>query len=242
MAQSPYTVSRADGSGTANELLSDRLYGGMTGSGKSVTMGVDIRELLNTDMECKVIEISDFPESEDRKQMGADGWVCSPGKVVSKRTLMARVEDYDYTLLPTDYIGHQREEMIQVYLDAAAAVAEEIDVPTVVAVDAASPLLPEDWFKQLDRDANIWITSQLYPARTLDVWLETIEDGTVVLHSTPSEYRGQKGAEYLGATSTDISFLDELPTAAYSEVGKGNPVLVGRPGAWDHQRIHFDDS
>lgn len=232
MAQSQQT--RCRGSGTAEDLLSDRLYAGSTGHGKTVTIGQDIQELLESDIDCRVIEISAFQSEVGRDDLEEDGWISRPGDVVSKRTLRARVEDYEYThLFLDDHHPEQRTETAQVHLDVAASVAEEIDKPAVVAVDADPPLRAEEFVEQADRDTNIWLISQLATTRTYEAWLGTFPNGTVVLHSVPTRHQGKEAVEYLDATPANVKYVQKGPVRHE----RGNQILVGRPGDWEHQYV-----
>lgn len=221
----------------SDELFTSRLYAGITGSGKSTTIGHDIRQLLDSDTEYRVIDVSRLEYYDRfglREEYGTFGKLDETAE--SQSELRGHVESTPYTRIDAEEANIWPEE------DAFDIVAENVlpivirnDHPTVLVLDHfyADRLTDEvaDLVSTGSRDrAALWTTHQYSVHEdTIESW--ALSGGEVVLHSEPDRMGRFDG------TLSDEERVHVAPLPIDRPGSDSNPILVGRPGQWRKETV-----
>ena len=233
----PHTTA-TDARPTADELFTNRLYAGEIGSGKSVTVGENIREFLNAEPDARVIDIVTVPDYDRqgfREDYDTYGTVDDIG--LAAPSLDEHVEESPYTRLEAEYSPAQYPDAARHCFERALAVTKESERRVITVFDDLAwgfdnGLDTIEWKDLLSTIRNdggaVWAVDQ-EPFRTgfAEVWVES--GGEIVLHSRPTDPAGAAAA---GLSDADISHVSSIVTR---ETGP-NPILVGTPGQWE--RVH----
>ena len=228
----PLTTT-TDARPTADELFTNRLYAGMTGSGKSTTIGRDIRTLLEADEDYHVIDITRIPH--DRKAL--DNCSVSFAEFLLREDtdidLLTTIDQFPYFRVNAEWltIGEVRGAVKSVF-EQALDVAKESDRQVVIVLDDLPGFDLPGVEKYLDKarsyGAVVWAADQ-YPfeSETASLWSDL---GEIILHSRPIDQRGEAAATLSEADLSHVS------TPAHRGNGS-NPVLVGTPGQWERTHV-----
>lgn len=224
---------------TADELFTNRLYAGEIGSGKSVTVGENIREFLDADPDARVIDICTVPcydRQGFREDHGTFGTIADLGPAGAP--LNEHVEENPYTRLEADHSPHQNPSASRHCFERSLAVAKESERRVIIVFDdlgfgmsdGLDAIEWDDLLSTIRSDGGaVWVVDQ-EPFRTgfAEEWVES--GGEIVLHSRPTD---QRGAAAAGLSEADISHVSPIATR---ETGP-NPVLVGTPGQWERTHV-----
>lgn len=218
--------------------FNSRLYAGMVGSGKSVSIGHDIRTLLDAEEEYRIIDIVGVPgygRQGLEEEFGTFYEVDDAGH--PSADLYDALHAWPYVRVDAEHGSISKEKTvrrIRHVLEHASAAAKECEYPTVVVIDAHPGSVDEDVLTEFIAKARkhgvaIWF-SDLDPFRSglAERWAES--GGEIVLHSAPRDPRSNRAAHLSDADREHVSVS---PTG----LRKGNPVLVGSPGHWEHETV-----
>ena len=231
------------GSGTVEELLTDRLYTGKIASGKTVTAGQDILTLLESDTDCKVVDIV-TRNLYDRPNLLDEYGVTEPDNPSSSPivgpSITRELHDQDYIRLDVgDHIGEERSDAVQTCLRMAQAAQRAIGVPVVIVCDPVGNAIDENTLRNLlGGDEHLWLVDNNLVARFGDKFTFWSPDAQIVFHSLPSRTEDQREVERVIRLQRD-----EKEHVKGSYLGPtGNPILVGRPGNWEKRKVRFVDT
>lgn len=220
----------------ADELFTSRLYAGITGSGKSTTIGHDIRRLLSTPGEEYRVADVDPLDYHDRSglrdEYGTFGTLDDLAD--SQSELEDHIESTPYTRIDAGEANIWPQDKV---LDT---VAENV-LPTIIRNDHPAVLVLDHFYADRLTDeitdlvstgrkhrAALWAAHQYSTHEdTIESW--ALSGGEVVLHSEPDR---------MGRFDSTLSDdeRDHVARLPVDELGD-NPVLVGRPGQWRKDTI-----